>query len=353
MKKEVAEKLLKDKGVIYIPYYKKVWYSITKFERYPEMAAEGVERAFLYLLLLIVIYSLIMSICVTSKLGDFIKETANYFEQNISIVNYEDGKIQIELSNSEKKLITDEGILIVDTDEIGDEQIKEYKSIIPASKIGIIWLKDHVVFMVNGQEESYFYKNILDEFNIDKFNKSDIINLLNNQINNPKVYIAYFLTIEAVLFFNYFIAVLIDILILSLFGVLTGWIARIKIRYRAIFNMSIYAITLSIILQFIYRVINLFFGFEIKYFDLMYTAIAYICLAAAIFMIKSDVVKQQIELIKIRENQKEEVEKKQEEEKEQKEEEESDEKDKEKSDKKEKKLKNKDKGIENEQGSNA
>ena len=30
-------------------FFKKVWYSMTKFENYPEMAALGVPRAFLYL----------------------------------------------------------------------------------------------------------------------------------------------------------------------------------------------------------------------------------------------------------------------------------------------------------------
>ena len=37
----------------------------------------------------------------------------------------------------------------------------------------------------------------------------------------------------------------------------------------------------------------------------MYTAIGYICLVASIFMIKSDVIKQQMELIKIREKMRE------------------------------------------------
>ena len=75
-------------------------------------------------------------------------------------------------------------------------------------------------------------------------------------------------------------------------------------RYQAVFSMSIYALTLSIILNMIYILINIFFDFEIKYFQVMYTAIAYICLAAAIFMIKSDFIKKQLELTKIMEIQK-------------------------------------------------
>ena len=70
------------------------------------------------------------------------------------------------------------------------------------------------------------------------------------------------------------------------------------IRYRALFNMAVYSITISTVLQLIYMIVKTFTGFNIKYFDLMYTAISFICLTAAIFMIKSDVIRQQIELMK-------------------------------------------------------
>ena len=108
-----------------------------------------------------------------------------------------------------------------------------------------------------------------------------------------------FITYFIVIFGSIFVITLINILMLSVFGLLTGLIAKLKIRYRGVFNMAVYSITLSTILQLIYYVINCFTRFEVKYFDLMYTAIAYICLTAAIFMIKSDVIKQQIELIKV------------------------------------------------------
>ena len=65
--------------------------------------------------------------------------------------------------------------------------------------------------------------------------------------------------------------------------------------------MATYAITLPTILQTIYKIVYSYTGFEIKSFDMMYTAISYICLTAAIFMIRSDVIKQQIELIRYRE----------------------------------------------------
>lgn len=69
------------------------------------------------------------------------------------------------------------------------------------------------------------------------------------------------------------------------------------------FNIAVHALTLSLILNMIYIVINTLTGFTIKYFQVMYTAIAYIYIITAIFMIKSDYNKRNIELQKIKSEQ--------------------------------------------------
>ena len=72
--------------------------------------------------------------------------------------------------------------------------------------------------------------------------------------------------------------------------------------------MSIFALTLPIILRIIYVALNVLANFEIKYFEVMYVAVSYISLAAAIFLIKSDVIKQHLQLMKILEESKEKIE---------------------------------------------
>ena len=99
-----------------------------------------------------------------------------------------------------------------------------------------------------------------------------------------------------------------DILTLSVFGLFTCLVARIKMNYKAVFNMSIFALTLSTILRIIYIMVTLLANFEVKYFEVMYIAVSYISLAAAIFLIKSDVMKQHLQLMKIIEQSKEKIE---------------------------------------------
>ena len=44
---------MKENKVKNINFFKKIWYSITKFEQYPAMAAEGIKTSKRYLLILI------------------------------------------------------------------------------------------------------------------------------------------------------------------------------------------------------------------------------------------------------------------------------------------------------------
>ena len=96
-------------------------------------------------------------------------------------------------------------------------------------------------------------------------------------------------------------------------------ILKIKLKPSALYNIAIYALTFPIILNAIYMIINIFTGFTVKYFQVMYTAISYIYVISSILIIKSDFIKKQAELTKIlseQEKVKEELAKKEQEKKE-------------------------------------
>lgn len=300
-----------DFRVVNIPFFKKIWFSITKFERYPEMATEGVGKALSYLAKLMLIFAIIISGCMLYNFHNTLKQGINIFNENISEVAYKDGTLEIKPNSGETMISESEmGTLIIDTTKTKDETIKQYEQIIKENNLGIIWLKDKVILYEDGIEEAYYYGELLEKFEVTEFNKADLMNYIEN---NNAIYVAYFIVVLIAGFIAYFIATILDVLILSVVGLITSYMAGIKMRYRAIFNMSVYALTISIILKLIYVLIGMFSDFTIKYFEFMYSAIGYICLVASIFMIKSDVIKQQIELIKMREQLKEEKEAKKEE----------------------------------------
>lgn len=260
-------------------FFTKVWYSMTKFENYPEMAAHGVPRALIYLAELIAIFSIILTILILSYVNKSIEESGQ--TENTSFIQRFEKTLDINLDNEQ-------------TNEL-NSFLSEYDS------------------------------------------------------NSLKV--AFVLASMISIFISFFIVTLMDILMLSIFGMITCYMAKIKIKYRAVFNMSVYAITISVILRLVYEALLLFADFKIKYFNIMYTSVAYICLAAAIFMIRSDLIKQQIELMKVIEEKKQKAIDDEQNERQKNEDEEN--KKQPKKNKKEKKEENDEVGSGEEQGSNA
>ena len=342
--------------IVKIPKYKKIWYSITKFEKYPEMATEGVGRAFSYLAWLIFMFSIILAIGILFKFNLFVNENLDYLNKNFNEISYKNGELSIKTTDNESKISI--GNILINTQELTENELKEYENKTTLAKTELIMLKDRLYFKFGEQSTSVIYKDIFDKLEIKEFDKATLINTLTKEINSPRTYIIYGLALILYLFISYFISSLLDIVVLSVFGLITTAIAKIQMRYRAIFNMSVYAITLSTILQLIYIFVNLFTDFNIKYFDFMYSAISFVCLAAAIFMIKSDIIKQQMELMKVieikkQEQQKEEQEEnKEEKEKEKNEEEHEEKKEEDKKDNKKEENEKESPDIEG-QGSNA
>ncbi|MBQ2917239.1 MAG: DUF1189 family protein, partial [Clostridia bacterium] len=201
-----------------------------------------------------------------------------------------------------------------------------------------------------GIESSIAYEQLGKTYDLTNINKENILLFLSGN-NLVKIYTIFVVIVFAYLYIIYLIQFLLDILLLSVVAYLLSKIVGIKFKYKSIFSISAYALTLPIILYMIYMIVNLFTGFTVKYFEIAYNAIAYIYVITAMLMIKSDLIKQQIEVGKIIAEQKKIREEKKKEEENKKEEQ----KDKEsKEDKKEKKEKKENKGKEGEpEGSKA
>ena len=210
-------------------FFKTIWYSITKFEKYPEMAALGVKKALVYFTKLMLIFSILFTVSYVYR-----SSTSNESDESIS---------------------------------------------------------------------TRLMEQLLDNYEYSEEQRTELMNTINETMGNGIV-----IVLLISVFVSIYLATLLDVLTLSVFGLLTCYVAKLKINYKAVFNMSIYAMTLSIFLRIIYIVITMLTEYRIKYFDIMYSSISYIILAAALFMIKSDVIKQQLQLMKIIEEGKEKIE---------------------------------------------
>ena len=291
--------------------FKKIWYSITKFEKYLEMASEGISRAIKYLIqltsILVLVLASISLYDVNTKLNSFIKNV----QQNIPDFNYSDGKVEL-ATNVENKTytITDKdlnfGKIIIDLNTEDENIIKEYEKTIKedneTKNIGYIILKDkveQVVKLPNSLDGETTVEISYDDVMTKAFGSKDV------EFTKDTL-IQFFDTngrssILIINFFSYFIAyliiymssTLIYTLVLTLIGFIAVKVTKINLKVSQIFAMSIYSFTLSTILQLIYLVVNYFTKIKIQYFNIAYIVIAYIYLVAVVFLIKTDYLKKQ------------------------------------------------------------
>lgn len=291
-----------------INFFKKIYYSITKFEKYPVMSAEGTARAFKYLCLLMLIFSVIVSAGWMIEFQKTIKTGVDYIQNELPDFKLVNGKLEIAATEKIKidaKIPTLDQI-IIDTNTDSEEQIDEYIKSIPTDNTGIIFLKDKLLVKVDetNQRVEYRYEDILSRLNINKgtITKLNIIEYLTGN-ESITFYIICFSFMTIYVLIIYLISVLVDTLLIAVLGMITALFTKLKLKFSAVYNMSVYALTLSILLNAIYIAVNLITGFEMSYFQIMYTSIAYVYLVAAIFIIRLDFEKKQAELMKIIEEQ--------------------------------------------------
>ena len=344
-KNTIEEKKEEYKEVKGMGFFKKVKYSIFNIEKYPEMATEGIGNTLSYIAKLVMILAVVLSVWTLYQTYQMINEGTSYLENEFPDFSYSDGTLTVD---SEEAIIIENeqfGKIIVDTNTDSEETINQYLNQINDYGVGALILKNRVVLknitMIG--EVSYNYQESLSSMNLTEFNKQDVVNYVQNgQINT--LYFSVFISLFIYSFAMYFINTLWYALIIGIVGYFTIWVLKMKMRFVPIFNMAIYALTLSTILNILYLIVNIVFNFTIEYFSIMYITVATIYLLAAIFILKTDLIKKQEEVMKIVEAQqivKKELEEQEKEDKKEKEERKKEDKKEEKKDEETKKEENK------------
>lgn len=288
-----------------LTFWKKLKFSIFDFEKYQELAAEKIGKTICYVAILILVFTLAITGIYVYKFTVTIANVRQYIDENIETITFENHKLNVIPKNHEEAVTIENeklGItVIINTQSKSNEKIEESITQISAEENGIVVLEDKILIKNRIMKEpyAYSYSTLAEEYNINKIDKQEVLNLLSYDTIKPLLF-----SVFGILWIYFFIIIylpttLIDIVILSVFGYIVSLITRMRLRYSAVYNIAVYSLTLPIILNLIYFIVNAFTGFTIKYFEVMYTTIATIYIATAILMIRSDVIKKQIELSKI------------------------------------------------------
>lgn len=301
--KEKAENNLKqedEKKKNKIKFYKKFWFSTTKFDKYSEMAKEGAKSANKYLMIIVAIFAIMLSVLSAYEIDKQSKEGIEYIKKNLPEFTYKEGNIisentqKIVLENRLIKEITG-GELIIDTNTEDEEIINEYIKEVEDENKAVILLKNKVITVNWGENKTqeYSYQELLKQYaerngamqEITELSKEDIVSFVQTNTYSFAYYMAqYFITY----FIIYFITFIIYVIILWIVGYLTSKILKLKIKIFEVYSLTIYSFTLPIILYIVYNFLYYFTNFKIPYFLEAYILIAYIYLLTALLNIRKN-----------------------------------------------------------------
>ena len=299
-------------NVVKIGFFQKVWYSITNFEKYPTMAVEGLKRAIKYLIMLTAIVTVFVTLGALIDLKILVNDFSKYVDENIPEFSYLDGNLNMEM---------EETILIEDVEEAGIDRIvintltetDQEKEQIEKEKLTgttIFFFKDEIILEAQIEEnqvvrQNYTYNDFVTSYTgqyIEKFEKADFVKYLTSDKMNT-FYLSYGTTMFVYMLIVNIMVGLLNALEIAILGLITMTITRIRTKFVAIYNMAVYSLTLPMILNILYVVVNYFTDFTITYFQVGYITIAYIYLAATIFILKDDVIKKMQEVEQIKQEQ--------------------------------------------------
>lgn len=299
--KESKVPFLKRRKKEKIPFFKRMKDSVINFDKYLDFTEEKVSIAIKYIFKLVLVFSFIVGTVLASSVFYQSKNMIGSLKNEIPEFSVENGIL--EFKGEDKRIIkNDENgyfSIVVDNQGYSLDEIVEtnnYQIVIGALKDRIV-LKD-----TQGLQSIITYKQIGEQYDLANANKEELFKTVEEKIASILYPIMVIIPIS--LYIVYLLRIFMDIILLSIVAYLLSRIMNLKLKYKSTFNISAYAITLPVILFAIYISINIFTGFTIKYFEVAYNAIAYIYLITAMLMIKSDLIKQQIEVGKIVEEQK-------------------------------------------------
>lgn len=280
-------------------FFKSFWCAITNFEKYKEFVFFKSTEVFKYIIILLILFSLLITVALTIPVIQTVNAGIDYFEKEFPNLNYSEGKLVVD--SEEPIYLEDEKIdtiVIVDTNASLEDESK-YLEEQKEHTTSIFIFSDKLVIKTAAINSyvTYEYTQLENRINFDTFTKQDILgNISGNQIY--KIYIAIYLFLFTYMFLTYIVVIFMDIIILSIVAFLISRLYKVNLRYSNCIKLSSYALTLPLLLQLIYIFVNTLTGFTIQYFSIMYDVISFIYVITAILIMRNDLAKQDIGLVK-------------------------------------------------------
>lgn len=282
-----------------VNFFKKVWYSITKINKYEEMRKEGVGKSIKYILTLTFCLAIILAIFATILQISISNKAISYLNEKLPQMKFKDNVLSIEgedaviLNEDEFKEYFKNAVVINPLLE-KQEAIDQYKDLATENSNVLVFLSDKYIVISNKynpdseKEEgiiTYNYSEISDKYIKDKsieYTKTNLIEYIKNH-SSATYYFGQFVIVYLVMItFIYFIYI---ILISAGMWIATK-LAKFKWSFKDSLMNTIYAATLSEIIYVAYMIISYYAKFSISFMDIISLALIFIYLFILLYNCK-------------------------------------------------------------------
>ena len=279
---------------IRLSFFRRVKMSVFDFDKYHIIASEGLGRAIMYLVKLILIFALVLSLATIIRFSQLLDKATEYLSNNVPNFYFKNNQFVLD-SNEDVKIenheYTDFLIILTNSETYNEDEIRDFDGIV------LTFTKNNLIF--KQQNSTSIITQSYEEFNntidISQINKDYLVNMSSGE-NAYTILTNIFAVIFISTFLTYFLTAILDTIALSLLGFIVSRLIRMPFKYGALYSLSISAITLPVILNAVYMVVNMFTGFVIPYFQVMYTLISYVYLIAALLIMRSEIIKKKVQI---------------------------------------------------------
>lgn len=284
-------------------WFQRFYMAIFKIEDYHKFFEEKWTKALGYFTILALIVALLFGLISSLDFSGMFERGYSFFK-TLPEFEYKDKALteNVYASGYDEEFNTffvmDTSKDYTDFSKVSEVAEKEYGNNYIDSEIKVFVYKTTTFCDYYGNIIKLNYAENLDVQGIKSFSKNELVEGLDNG-GKDRVYIFYYVYAAVINFVSIFTTFILDIVMLAIFADIVGMlVCKVKIRFREGFSLGVYAVTLPILISLIYSVINYFTGFYMEYISYMTLIIEYVYVVAVIFMIKSDRMKIQEELIK-------------------------------------------------------
>lgn len=279
---------------IRLSFFKRIKMSIFDFDKYHVIASEGLGRSMMYLVKLVLLFSLIMSFATVIKFSQIINGVTSYVQNETPNFYFKDNQFTVESENDitiENHEYLDLKIILSNSEEYSENEIKDFDGVV------IVLLKNNVLFKTQNSTSIMVqsYEEMSKMLDINQLNKEKALSYLQGE-NMYTILANTFAVIFITAFLTYFMTAILDSLALFLLGFIISRIIRLPLKYGPIYSIAISSITLPMVINLIYLIVNMYTGFIIPYFQIMYTLLSYVYLIASLLIMKSEILKKKVKV---------------------------------------------------------